>query len=260
MRRITPAELMKIEGRAALVTGGSRGIGRACARFLASAGAHVAIGYHRDEAAARDAVEEIEAAGGRACALRANLRDAAEAGALVRDAAAKWGRLDIVVNNAAVWTDGPIAEISDETLDETIELNLYGSFWVTRAAVPHLRRSGPNGRLVFIASTAGQRGEAMHSHYAATKGALISLTKSLAAELAPDGVLVNCVAPGWVDTDMNAGCFADGGRARIEATIPLRRVGTPEEIAGAVLFLASDLSTFVSGEIVNVNGGAVLCG
>jgi len=260
MKPNLPEQLMRIDGRVALVTGGSRGIGRACALFLASAGARVAVGYHRDEAAVLETIEAVEAAGGKACAVRADLRDPGEAAGLVEEAVSEWGRLDIVVNNAAVWTDGPIDEISDEVLDETIRLNLYGSFWVTRAAVPHLRRSGPAGRLIFVSSTAGQRGEAMHSHYAATKGALISMTKSLAPELAGDGVLVNCVAPGWVDTDMNIDCFAGGGRERIEATIPLRRIGTPEEIAGAVLFLASDLSTFVNGEILNVNGGAVLCG
>ncbi|HXI03537.1 MAG TPA: SDR family oxidoreductase, partial [Candidatus Saccharimonadales bacterium] len=129
-----------------------------------------------------------------------------------------------------------------------------------RAAVARLSQAPSAGRLIFVSSTAGQRGEARHGHYAATKGGLISLTKSLAPELAPRGILVNCVAPGWVDTDMNDAPFAGTGRAAIEATIPLRRVATPEEIAGAVLFLASDMATFVDGEIINVNGGAVLCG
>ena len=260
MTQETQAGFMNLKGRVALVTGGTRGIGRSCSRLLARAGARVVAGYHRNEAAARRLVEEIESAGGEACTLRADLGSPEEAAALVKEAAGRWGRLDIVVNNAAVWTDGPIEKITDETLDETIRLNLYGSFHVTRAAVPHLRASGTQGRLIFISSTAGQRGEAGHSHYAATKGALISLTKSLATELAPLGVLVNCVAPGWVDTEMNIRPFSGGGRARIETTIPLGRIGTPEEIAGAVLFLASDLATFITGEILNVNGGAVLCG
>jgi 3-oxoacyl-[acyl-carrier protein] reductase len=251
---------LDLGGRVALVTGGSRGIGRACCVMLARAGARVAINYRSNEAAASEVAEMIRAARGTARALRADVADPGEAGRLVQDAARLWGRLDIVVNNAAVWTDGPIASLSDEVLTETIGINLLGAFHVTRAAVEHLKRSPSGGRLIFIASTAGQRGEAGHSHYAASKGALISLTKSLAPELAPDRILVNCVAPGWVDTDMNDRPFEDGGRDRIEAGIPLRRVGTPEEIAGAVVFLASDLATFITGEILNVNGGAVLCG
>ncbi len=251
---------MDLGGRVALVTGGSRGIGRACCEMLAEAGARVAVNYRADEKAACGVVDAIAKAGGQAIAMRADVADAGDAGRLVQDTARRFGRLDIVVSNAAVWTDGPIETLTDEVLAETINVNLCGSFHVTRAAVPHLKRSPCGGRLIFISSTAGQRGEAEHSHYAATKGALISLTKSLAAELAPHRILVNCVAPGWVDTDMNEGPFARGGRARIEATIPLGRVGTPREIGGAVVFLASDLASFVTGEILNVNGGAVLCG
>src|SRR5260221_3877799 len=252
--------IIDLSERVALVTGGSRGIGRACCLMLARAGARVAINYRSDDAAAREVVESIRAGHGTARALRADVADPGAAGRLVQDAARLWGRLDIVVNNAAVWTDGPIEALSDEVLAETIGINLLGAFHVTRAAVDHLRRSPSGGRLIFISSTAGQRGESGHSHYAASKGALISLTKSLAPELAGDGILVNCVAPGWVDTGMNTRPFAGGGREKIEAGIPLRRVGTPEEIAGAVAFLASDLATFITGEILNVNGGAVLCG
>jgi 3-oxoacyl-[acyl-carrier protein] reductase len=251
---------MDLAGRTALVTGGSRGIGRACCLLLARAGARVAVNYRAAEAEARETAAAVERAGGEAITLRADVGDPGQAARLVQDAARRWGRLDVVVNNAAVWTDGPIETISDEVLEETVRINLLGCFHVTRAAVPHLRRSPAGGRIIFIASTAGQRGEAGHSHYAATKGALISLTKSLAPELAPDRILVNCVAPGWVDTEMNLRPFAGEGRAAIEATIPLRRVGTPEEIGGAVVFLASDLATFITGEVLNVNGGAVLCG
>lgn len=251
---------MKLHRRVALVTGGSRGIGAACCRMLAEAGARVAVNYLGHREAADGVVRGIEEAGGEAVALQADVSDPAAAEGLVRKAAARWERLDIVVNNAAVWTDGAIHTISDETLEETLSINLKGSFHVSRAAVPHLEGAPGGGRLIFVSSTAGQRGEALHSHYAASKGGLIALTKSLAPELAPRGVLVNCVAPGWVDTDMNIGPFAGGGRAAIEATIPLRRVGTPEEIAGAVVFLASDLATFIDGEVINVNGGAVLCG
>ncbi len=252
--------VMDLSGRVALVTGGSRGIGRACCLMLAEAGARVAVNYARREAEALSVVEAVEKAGGEAVALRADVADPAAARRLVEEAASRWGRLDIVVNNAAVWTEGPIDTITDAVLEETIGINLKGSFHVSRAAVAHLERSTSGGRIIYIASTAGQRGEASHGHYAATKGALISLTKSLAPELAARGILVNCVAPGWVDTDMNLEPFAGAGRARIEASIPLKRVARPEEIAGAVVFLASDLATFIDGEIINVNGGAVLCG
>lgn len=250
---------MSLEGRAALVTGGSRGIGRACCQMLAEAGARVAVNYRSDGKAADSVVDSISEAGGEAVAIQADVADPAEAARLVDGAVRAFGRLDIVVNNAAVWTDGAIDTITDEILSETIDINLKACFHVSRAAVPHLRQS-QSARLIFISSTAGQRGEAGHAHYAASKGAQISLTKSLAPELAPHGILVNCVAPGWVDTDMNERPFAGGGRRAIEQTIPLRRVATPAEIAGAVIFLASDLATFITGEILNVNGGAVLCG
>jgi len=252
--------VIDLEGRVALVTGGSRGIGRACCLLFARAGARVAVNYRRSEAAAREVADVVRASGGEAVPLRADVADPGEAARLVSDAARRWGRLDIVVNNAGVWTDGPIETISDETLEQTMRTNLYGSFHVTRAAIPHLKRSPSGGRLIFISSTAGQRGEAEHGHYAATKGAQISLVKSLAPELAAHRILVNGVAPGWVDTEMSERSFEGEGRSRIESTIPLNRVATPEEIAGAVVFLASDLATFITGEILNVNGGAVLCG
>jgi 3-oxoacyl-[acyl-carrier protein] reductase len=228
--------------------------------MLAKAGARVAVNYNTREDAALEVVEEIRGSGGDAVSLQADVADPDQAKRLVEEAAARWGRLDVVVNNAAVWTDGPIDTITDEDLHQVFGVNLNGSFFVSRPAVPHLERSPSGGRLIFISSTAGQRGEARHAHYAATKGALISMTKSLAAELAPRKILVNCVAPGWVDTDMNLIPFGGSGRSAIEATIPLRRVGEPEEIAGAVVFLASDLATFIDGEVINVNGGAVLCG
>ena len=138
-------------------------------------------------------------------------------------------------------------------------VNLTGAFHMIRAAVPHMKEAG-SGRIINISSTAGQRGESFHAHYAASKSAIIGLTKSLAAELAPHGILTNCVAPGWVDTDMTEASLESEGGEEVLATIPLNRVARPEEIAGAVLFLASDLATFVNGEVLNVNGGAVLCG
>src|SRR5262245_10896854 len=149
--------------------------------------------------------------------------------------------------------------MTEEEWDETLDVNLKGVFLCTPAAVPLMRRQ-KWGRIVNIASTAGQRGEALHSHYAASKGGIISFTKSLGPELCRDGILVNCVAPGWVDTDMSAAALAGEDRDRILATIPMGRPGTPEEIAAAILFFASDLSAYCCGEVLNVNGGSVLCG
>jgi 3-oxoacyl-[acyl-carrier protein] reductase len=178
---------------------------------------------------------------------------------LVDGAVDRFGRLDIVVNNAGIWAGSPIEEVSDGEWNEMLGVNLSGTFHVIRAAVPHMKAAG-GGRIINLSSTAGQRGEALHAPYAATKGAVIALTKSLAAELAPFGILTNAVAPGWVETDMTSEALdGDAGR-RIRASIPLDRAGRPEEIAGAVLFLASDLASYVNGEILNVNGGSVLCG
>jgi len=178
---------------------------------------------------------------------------------MVDETVSRFGGIDILVNNAGIWKGSPIDEMSDDDWSEMLEINLTGTFHCIRAAVPSMKAAG-FGRIVNVSSTAGQRGEAFHAHYAATKGAVISLTKSLATELAPHGITVNCVAPGWVATDMTSESLAGPERDGIVSAIPLGRVATPEEIAGAVLFLASDLASFVTGEILNVNGGAVLVG
>jgi 3-oxoacyl-[acyl-carrier protein] reductase len=250
--------MIDLTGKSALVTGGSRGIGAACCSMLARAGARVVVNYQLERAQAESLVRQIEEAGGKAFCLAADVTRADEAEMLIDETVDRYGSLDIVVNNAGIWRGSPIEEISDGEWEEMIGVNLTGSFHVLRAAVPHLKQSA--GRIINISSTAGQRGEAFHSHYAATKGAIISMTKSLASELATDGVNVNCVAPGWVETDMTRESLAGETSAEILAAIPLGRAGLPDEIAGAVLFLASDLASFVTGEILNVNGGAVLCG
>ena len=245
--------------RTALITGGSRGIGRATAELLARAGARVAVNYVRDEAAANGLVREIRASGGEVMALAGDVSQVDQARQLVRDVVAAWGRLDIVVLNAGIWEEDVTGRGDVEVWDRTYAINLRGAFLVTDAAAPHLEKHG--GSIVFVSSTAGQRGEARHSAYAASKGALISYTKSLAAELGPRGIRVNAVAPGWVDTDMSAGTLANPiARSEIEKSIPIGRVATAEDIAGPILFLVSDLARHLQGEVVNVNGGSVLAG
>jgi 3-oxoacyl-[acyl-carrier protein] reductase len=192
--------------------------------------------------------------------MKADVASSADVKRLFAGVERRLGHLDILVANAGIWKGAAIEKMTDRQLAETLDLNVRGVFYCCREAVPLMRKAG-SGRIILVASTAGQRGEAFHSHYAASKGAVISLTKSLAPELAADHILVNCIAPGWFDTDMSRPSL-DNPRTEkhVLATIPLHRVGQPEEFAGAVLFLASDLSTFVTGEILNVNGGAVLVG
>jgi len=245
--------------RVALVTGGSRGIGRAVCELLARAGARVAVSFRADSTAADEVVAAIRSGQGEAMAVAGDIADPGQARQLIRDVLAAWQRLDILVNNAGVWEEDEAGRGDLATWDRTLAVNVRGAFLVTDSAVPHLARE--RGSIVFVSSTAGQRGEARHSAYAASKGALISYTKSLATELGPRGVRVNCVAPGWVETDLTRSTLADPVRRReIEDSIPIGRVAQPEDIAGSVLFLVSDLARHVQGEILNVNGGSVLVG
>lgn len=248
-----------LRGKRALVTGGSRGIGAATARLLAALGADVGIGYRARAEDAMHVVRAVEALGGRAFAHAAELGDAAAVDALFERAAAELGGVDVVVGSAGIWPaeETALAEMSDARWRRTVRENVDALFHVARAAA---RCVSDAGRIVFVGSTAGQRGEAFHADYAASKGAMISLVKSLAVELAPRGVTVNCVAPGWVDTEMCAGPFAAGGKERIAATIPLGRVAAPGDIAGPIAFLCTELARHITGEILNVNGGSVLCG
>jgi 3-oxoacyl-[acyl-carrier protein] reductase len=258
--------VIALHGKRAFVTGGGRGIGRATAVLLARAGAAVAVGYRSRKA---DADETIRAMAGdaageghRGAAIQADLGDSGAARRAVTNAAGAIGGLDLLIVNHGVWPadDIPVAELGDAQWDATMRANLDSVLYVCRAAIPLL----PNdGKIVLVSSTAGQRGEAFHADYAATKGAVIAFTKSLAIELAPRGITVNCVAPGWVDTEMSAATYQrDGGRGRreIERTIPLGRVASAEDCAGPIVFLCSDLARHITGEIVNVNGGSVLCG
>lgn len=249
-----------LAGQTALVTGGSRGIGRAVVEVFAEVGMNVVINYERDERAASEAVRAAEKHGVGASAVAADVRSIAGAEALAREAIDRFGRLDVVVCNAGVWRGAPVESISEELWDDVIDINLKGTWTVCRAAVPELKRRG-GGRIIIVSSTAGQRGEANVSNYAASKGGQISFTKSLATELAGHNITVNCVAPGWVDTEMNGEAFADEGfRRGVIETIPLRRLPTPEDIARPILFLASDWARHITGEVLNVNGGSVLCG
>lgn len=251
--------MISLKDKVAIITGGSRGIGRAAAILMARAGADIVFDYFSNQAAAQEVLDSIQKEGRKGIAVQGNIADDAHCKTLVDRTVTEFGKLDILVNNAGIWTHAPIDVMKENIWRETIEVNLSGLVYCTRYAVQQMKRQ-KNGRIINISSTAGQRGEAFHSHYAATKGAIISLTKSWAAELAPE-ILVNCVAPGWVDTDMSAEPLANQEEYKqIVSLIPLRRVATAEEIAGPILFLASELSTFVTGEILNVNGGAVLVG
>jgi 3-oxoacyl-[acyl-carrier protein] reductase len=251
--------MINLRGKTALITGGSRGIGRATAIMLAQAGCDVAIGFVTREDAAHKVEQTARQYGVKTMIVRADLADRRQIEQMIEAVVRQLGRLDILVNNGGIWKEAAIDTMSEQQLQEMVDINLKGVFHTISAAVPHLKMQR-SGNIISISSTAGQRGEAFHSHYAATKGAIISLTKSLASELAPYNIRVNCVAPGWVATDMTVESLAAPDAEKILNLIPLGRVGTPEEVAGAVLFLASDLSSFITGEILNVNGGAVLCG
>ena len=253
------SDLIDLRGKTAVVTGGSRGVGRATAVLLARAGASVGIGYRARAAEADATVEELRNLGSHAWAEAGDLGNSTDADRLFRRADAEFDGLDIFVGNAGIWPpeEIPIAEMDDAHWRRTVEANLDSVFFTTREAARRIRN---DGRIVLVSSTAGQRGEAFHADYAATKGAIISMVKGLCVELGPRGITVNAVAPGWVDTDMARPALGKGGRESIEETIPLRRIPPPEDIAGPIVFLCSSMARHITGEIVNVNGGAVLVG
>ena len=259
-----------MDGKVALITGGSRGIGAETVRLFAAAGARVVFSYRQAKELALTLMDEC---GGpsRCVPIEQDLSSPADGRKLVGAALKAFGRLDALVVNHGIWppADAPIELMTEEQWRTTMAVNLDSVFGLVQSAVgqmllqgePATGTDGTKGHIVLISSTAGQRGEALHADYAVTKGALISLTKSLSSELAPQGIRVNCVAPGWVATDMSAETLGDPARgARIKAGIPVGRVATPLEIAGPVLFLCTPLAGFISGEVVNVNGGAVLAG
>jgi 3-oxoacyl-[acyl-carrier protein] reductase len=252
--------LIRLDGRKALVTGGSRGIGRATAILFAEAGADVALNYVSNPKAAEDVRRRVEQLGRRCLVYKSEMASRADVDRMVGDILENWGGLDTLVNNAGVWTYLEMGRMDEAVYRETIGINVDGVFYAINAVVPSMKEKG-RGWIVNVTSTAGVRGEAFHSHYAASKGALHALTKSLAVELAPFGIRVNAVAPGWVDTDMSAPSFSEPGfKEKVRQTIPLRRIPPAEDIAGPILFLASDLARHITGEILDVNGGSVLCG
>lgn len=255
------AVTLSLDNKVALITGGSRGIGAATVRMFVQAGAKVVFNYQQ----AQDAAEKLarECGGDRCIAVRADLTGTEHARDLVEAAVQHFGRLDAVVVNHGIWPgeDMPIDRMPEEHWRRTMAVNLDSVFGVIRYAVGQMKRQKTGGKIVALSSTAGQRGEAFHVDYAATKGAVISMVKGLSTELAPHGIYVNCVAPGWVDTDMAAPALQNKDFApRVFASIPLGRVGKPEEIAATILFLCTEHAGFITGEVVNVNGGAVLVG
>jgi len=254
--------MISLAGKAALITGGSRGIGAACVRLFARAGADIVFNYNRDAESAERVAQESRRHGTRVESFKADLSKMSPAEKLVKFTVDRLGRVDILVANAGIWNleDLPIEKMSERDWDQMMNANLKSVYSVIHFSVPHMIRQH-SGRIVAISSTAGQRGEAFHSHYGASKGGIISLVKGLSTELAPHNILINSVAPGWVDTDMSKPVFKDKKVLKqIMEKQPLGRVATAEECAGPILFLASDLATFITGEILNVNGGSVLCG
>lgn len=249
---------MGMQGKRAVVSGASRGVGRAVALMLGRAGADVGVGYLSREAEAVSVAEAVRGMGRRSFAQAGDMSTPWGAELLFERALVEFGGIDVFVGNAGVWVpeDVPVSDLTDEQWAQTTRQNLDSIFYSVRLASRFL---APGGRIVLVSSTAGQRGEAFHADYAATKGAMISITKSVAIELAPRGITVNCVAPGWIDTEMVAKPMAQG-RERIESSIPLGRVATAEDVAGPIVFLCSALARHITGEVLNVNGGSVLCG
>ena len=251
---------LRLADKVALVTGGSRGIGKAVVLLLASHGAKVVVNYVNDRESAAQTVAEASALGVEAAAIPGDVSNLNEAEALVRGTIEQFGRIDFLICSAGIWKGDAVEAMLEELWDRTMDINLKGTWSVCRAATPVMRQQS-FGRIVIVSSTAGQRGEAFYSNYAASKGGQIAFTKSLAAELAEAGINVNAVAPGWVITDMTSDVFSDSAATEsIAKTIPRGRVATPDEIAGPIVFLCSKWADNITGEVLNVNGGSVLCG
>lgn len=253
-------EDLQLRNRVAVVTGGSRGIGRAVVDLFADLGAHIVINYLKNPAAAQATADAARAKGVEALAVKADVANPSEAQRLVDATLDRFKRIDILVCNAGIWEGSPVESMTEDLWDKTIDVNLKGTWAVCRAVVPTMKQQR-SGKIVIVTSTAGQRGEANYSNYAASKGGQIAFTKSLAVELGKWGISVNAVAPGWVDTEMTKDALGDGTqRAEIAGDIPIGLIATPEDISAPIAFLCSEWARHITGEILNVNGGAVLCG
>ena len=248
-----------LNGKVVLISGGSKGIGAACVDKFAEAGASIAFTYRNDEEAASQIISKYSFQN-EIMSYKVDQSNEEEISQCVKYVSAEFGKIDILVNNAGIWKKGEIENMELAQWSETININLTGAYLFTKLVLPSMKKSDI-GRIIFVSSTAGQRGEANYSHYAASKGGLISLTKSLAVELAKYNINVNCVAPGWVYTDMSKDALSgDEKEKQIKEYIPVGRAAYPDEIAGPILFLASSLADHINGEILNVNGGSELCG
>ncbi len=252
--------MIDLSNQVVLITGGSRGIGAATALKFAEAGADVAITYASDRTSALSVVQKIGSFGVDGRAYRGKVQIYADCVSVVKNVMKKFGKIDVLVNNAGIWERGEILTMRPKNWVRTLDINLNGIFNMTRLVAPIMKEQ-KYGKIINIASTAGQRGEAFHSPYAASKGGTIAFTKSIAIELIPYGINVNCVAPGWVETDMTSAVFKNRrSREKIEKTIPQGVIPIPDDIAGPILFLASNLSKNIVGAVLNVNGGSVLAG
>jgi 3-oxoacyl-[acyl-carrier protein] reductase len=251
--------MFHFQNRNVIVTGGSRGIGAGIVRAFMEAGANVAFNYNKNYRVSHELSESCSKHPGKIFFNECDVSDYQEVQAFVNKVIEEFGTVDILVNNAGIWEFGKIEELPVDAWRRTMQINLDSVYYFTHFVVQHMKEKKINGNIINISSTAGQRGEPFYSHYAATKGGIISFTKSLAAELGPNGIRVNCVAPGWVRTDMTAETFAKDEKA-IKELMPLRFIPEPSDIAGPVVFLASDYARAITGEILNVNAGSVLCG
>jgi 3-oxoacyl-[acyl-carrier protein] reductase len=251
--------MIAFDNKTVLVTGGNRGIGAACVRLFAKLGANVSFTYNRNKSHADALAEELHKNSTKFFYAPCEVSNKADVFRFVSETLEKFNKIDVLINNAGIWEYGAIDTMTEKMWHKTIKTNLDSIFFFTKEVVSHMKKDKISGRIINIASTAGQRGEAYHSHYAASKGAIISFTKSLATELGPDGIYVNCVAPGWVETDMSRKAIDQAGEELMKI-IPLKVVPQAEDIAKPIVFLASDWANAITGEILNVNSGSVLCG
>ena len=246
-------------GKTAVVTGASRGVGRATAFRLAEGGANVVVNFLSNDVEAMETVRVCQNRGVEAIAVQADVSDMVEAQKLAKQALDRFGRIDLLVCNAGVWEGAPIEEMSEDVWNKVINTNLKSAWATTKACVPAMKKQ-PNGSIVMVSSTSGQRGEANYSNYSASKGGMIAFTKALASELCPR-IRVNAVAPGWIETAMVRPAFEDDAYYQsVIDTIPLRRIAATDDVALSISFLLSDWARHITGEILNINGGSVLCG